>query len=203
MIFSNNRSLLALSLNLFAILGLGIALVATPAQAVSAISIPALATCQSVAAAKGCLFVGNIAPNTVAETQSVYRQFAAANNIANPKITLSYLFKSDDTSFPGMLTGSSTSGSWSTPGYLIDYLAVKAANSFVLYKLANPVSSGLWSTIDIPNKGNLKDLSHLAFFGSLDASGAPEPASWAMMLIGMGFIGYHVRRRRRLEIIAA
>ncbi len=191
---------------LFALAGIGAALSvvpAAPAQAVSAVSIPALATCQSVEATNGCLFTGNIAPNTVADTQSVYRQFAIDNNIANPNITLNYLFKSDDAGFGGALTGGSTSGGWATPGFLVEYLAVKAANSFVLYKLDSPVSSGLWSTFDIPNKGNLKDVSHLAFFGSLETSGAPEPVSWALMLGGMGLVGFNLRRRRRLESIAA
>jgi hypothetical protein len=203
MTISDKRFLIPKLSHLLGISGLGIVFFATPAQAISTISIPALATCQSVAATNGCLFTGNIAPNTVAETQTVYQQFATAKNIANPNITLNYLFKSDDVGFPGTLSGSSSSGSWSTPGYLIDYLAVKAANSFVLYKLASPVSSSLWSTIDIPNKGNLKDLSHLAFFGSAEHSGAPEPASWALMMIGIGFVGYNVRRRRRLEVVAA
>jgi hypothetical protein len=208
MIVAVKRSFSSILSQILGFSGIGILLFAAPAQAVSKINIPALATCKSVEATNGCLFDGNIAPKTVTETESIYRQFASDNNIANPKITLNYLFKSDDEKddFPGALTGSSTSGSWSTPGYLVDFLAVKAADSFVLYKLASPVSSGLWSTIDIPNKGNLKDLSHLAFFGSADttgASGAPEPASWAFMLIGIGFIGYNVRRRRRLEVVAA
>jgi hypothetical protein len=188
---------------LFALAGIGAALSAAPAQAVSAVSIPALVTCQSVEATNGCLFTGNIAPNTVADTQSVYRQFALDNNIANPNITLNYLFKSDDAGFGGALTGTSTGGGWATPGFLVEYLAVKAANSFVLYKLDSPVSSGLWSTFDIPNNGNPKDVSHLAFFGSLETSGAPEPVSWALMLTGMGLVGYNMRRRRGLESIAA
>ena len=204
MITTNEHYFSPLLSRLLGCCGLVVLLFAAPAQAVSMVSIPDLATCKSVEATKGCLFVGNIAPKTVEETQAVYRKFASDNDIANPKITLNYLFKSDDgADFPGALTGSSTSGGWSTQGYRIDFLAVKAANNFVLYKLASPASSGLWSTIDIPNKGNLKDLSHLAFFGSLDASGAPEPASWAMMIIGIGFVGYNVRRRRRLEVVAA
>jgi hypothetical protein len=146
--------------------------------------------CISVSDAHGCLFEGNIAPNTVAETQADY------NAVRNPDITLDYLWKSDDGNFGdfGTVTGS-TSGTWSTPGFLIDYIGVKASNKFVLYDVGG-VSSGNWNTFDIPylnprGHGNPHALSHIAFFGNA----VPEPAAWALMITGFGLVGASMRRR--------
>ncbi len=89
-----------------------------------------------------------------------------------------------------------TAGTWSLPGYNVDYLAVKAGSNFILYKLAVPASSGTWSTAGLTNRhGNLLDLSHLSFFGSV-AGAVPEPATWAMMIGGCGMVGGAMRRRR-------
>ncbi len=193
----------------------GAGVVAAPAAATSKIEKPEDEDCRSVASVNGCLFTGNIGPATVAETQAVYRRFARDKRIANPDITLAYLFKSDDSDFAGTVTGSDTAGGWSTPGYRVDFIAVKAANNFVLYQLPVAASSGLWSTIDIPHRRNsLKALSHIAFFGAVAASAiapnpsgvpsaVPEPASWAMLIAGMGLVGINVRRRRRLASVAA
>jgi len=37
----------------------------------------------------------------------------------------------------------------------------------------------------------------LAFTGNIDAPAVPEPASWALMILGFGAIGWGSRRRRR------
>ena len=163
-------------------------------------------TCVSVLASNGCLFDGNIAPSTFAETESDYNLFNETHPSAKPDITLAYLFKSNDgMGFPGMLTGGGTSsGTWSTPGHLINFLAVKAGDFFVLYQLAAPASSGSWDTFDIPsNNNNFKDLSHLTFFGTLNGGGGsgggnaiPEPGAWALMILGFGAAGSMLRRRR-------
>jgi hypothetical protein len=39
--------------------------------------------------------------------------------------------------------------------------------------------------------------------GTLAISAVPEPASWAMMLVGLGGLGGMIRSRRRLGVIAA
>lgn len=47
-------------------------------------------------------------------------------------------------------------------------------------------------------------LASPAFAQSVDGIGAvPEPASWAMMLIGFGSIGIALRRRRQIARTAA
>ncbi|WP_310497371.1 PEPxxWA-CTERM sorting domain-containing protein [Sandarakinorhabdus sp.] len=170
-------------------------------------SAPALATstvgvvdgnCISVAHTNGCLFTGNIANGTVGDTQSAYNLYNDTHPTADPDIVLTHLFDSNQGGFPGNVTNSGgSSGTWSTPGFLINFIAVKASNAFVLYKLAAPASSGNWDTFQIPFNRNPHDLSHLSFFGAA----VPEPASWAMLLTGFGMVGA-MRRRRRMTVSA-
>ena len=42
--------------------------------------------------------------------------------------------------------------------------------------------------------GNPPAISHIAFFGGVRA--VPEPATWAMFLIGFGAVGYSMRKRQ-------
>jgi PEP-CTERM motif len=42
-----------------------------------------------------------------------------------------------------------------------------------------------------------------AFQGGLNVEGVPEPTTWAMMLIGFGFAGAAVRRRRQIKVTYA
>lgn len=160
-----------------------------------------IGACSSVAAPSGCLFSGNISsnsnvfnPNSYTQAQAVYNFYNNFVPSARPNITLNYLFDTDSTS--GLITGAGTSsGTWSTPGYVIDYMAVKAGNYFSLYKIAD-LSSGSWSTADIPYRNNPKALSHIVFFGSAAVAGVPEPATWGMMIAGVGMAGGALRRRR-------
>jgi hypothetical protein len=176
-----------LSMNRFYRLGLAAVALAGAVAPAHAAGVTLVSNkCVSVSDVHGCLFQGNIAPNTVADTETAY------NAARDPDITLKYLFKSDDGNFGdfGTVTGS-TSGTWSTPNFLVDYIGVKAANFFVLYSVGG-VSSGSWNTFDIPFKKNPHDLSHIAFFGT----NVPEPGTWAMMIAGFGLVGAAVRRRR-------
>ena len=194
---------------------------ALPAAAISTVAV-VNGSCISVTNANGCLFTGNIAPSTYATTQTAYNTYNNTHPLAGPDITLVPLFKSDDAGFPGSLTGGTgASGTWSTPGYAVNFLAVKASNYFVLYEFTSPVSSGNWTTQSIPHNGGLHALSHLAFFGAATPAGGsgsggggsgsgsgggggggggtppgvPEPASWALMLGGFGLVGGLMRRR--------
>lgn len=123
--------------------------------------------------------------------QNAYNAFNHGIGSGTPDITLSFLFDTKTT--PGLFTGKAF-GSWSTPGFLVDYVAVGAGPNFVLYKIA-PASSGSWSTMDIPYESNPREASHLVFFGT-EVSVVPEPASWAMMIAGSGIAGAALRRRR-------
>ena len=165
-----------------------------PANAVTVVD----GNCVSVADLAGCLFDGNIAPGTVLETQNAYNTYNDTNPSAQPDIVLNFLTKSDDGNFSafGSITGEgASSGTWSLPGYLVDYIAVKASNQFVLYATGG-ASSGSWNTFNIPFVNNPHEMSHLAFFGSV----VPEPATWGMMILGIGFVGSVLRRRQRQSV---
>jgi hypothetical protein len=184
------------------------AFAAVPASAMSTISVVA-ANCISVANANGCLFTGNIGNATdAAQTAAAYNLYNNSVPSAQPDIVLNFLGKSDDVPSFGTTTGS-TSGSWSTPGYLIDFIAVKAANEFILFKLAAPASSGSWANTAIFNqRGVPQGLSHLTFFGTTDPNDpgggvVPEPSTWAMLLAGFGLVGFAARRRRALNRVSA
>lgn len=179
--------------------GAAIAMASTPCVANAALIVPS--ACSSVTSASGCLFIGNINGNTSVLNPNSYRNAELVYNVYNnfvpgarPNITLNYLFDTDTTA--GLITGAgSASGTWSTPGYVIDYMAVKAGNYFSLYKIAD-LSSGSWSTANIPYGRNPKDVSHIVFFGSQAVAGVPEPATWGMMIAGVGMAGGALRRRR-------
>ena len=181
-----------------------IAAVATPASASTVVD----GSCVSVTASAGCLFDGNINSNSDGSNVNSYVSAQNAYNTynddidhlsANPDILLQLLASTDDGDFSdyGTFTGANTpSGSWDLPGFLVDFVAVKASDQFVLYKLAAPASSGTWDTSDIPFKNNPHDVSHLVFFGTEGTPAVPEPATWAMMIGGFGLVGGAIRRRR-------
>lgn len=177
---------------------------ATPAMASTVVS----TNCVSVTDSAGCLFDGNISDNADPGNVNSYKNAEAAYNLfndtnpsANPDITLN-LLGGTDSGFPGSWTGAGTSsGTWNLAGYLVDFIAVKASNQFVLYQIT-PASSGTWDTLDIPFRRNPHDVSHLMFFGT--KGGVPEPAAWAMMLAGFGLVGSSMRRRGpRLSTVTA
>ncbi|WP_245824820.1 PEPxxWA-CTERM sorting domain-containing protein [Sphingomonas azotifigens] len=194
-------------MKLKAILSAGTLLMAT-APCVANASAIVLGKCTSVTSSSGCLFLGNITGNANPLNINGYKfaqnYYNVYNNVvpsARPNITLNYLFDTDTTS--GLITGGKgSSGTWSTPGYVIDYMAVKAGNYFSLYKIAD-LSSGTWSSADIPHGKNAKDLSHIVFFGSAAVAGVPEPATWGMMIAGVGMAGGALRRRRNRQVTFA
>jgi hypothetical protein len=82
--------------------------------------------------------------------------------------------------------------------FKLEYYAVKAGNHFILYENTSGGLGGAWSTAGLNSgKQSLKNVSHLAFFGS--ASAVPEPATWAMMIGGFGMVGGSMRSARRKQ----
>ena len=179
-------------------IGAAAAFIAAPAAHASSV----ISTqCVSVADTAGCKFSGNINgnPNPLnvngfKNAEAAYNLFKNTHPTANPDILLNFLGDTN-AGFSGTFTGAgTTSGTWNLSGYLVNFLSVKAGNNFILYKLAAPTSAGSWSTAGLTNRqGQRQNLSHLTFFGTQSA--VPEPATWAMMLVGFGLIGGAMRRR--------
>lgn len=181
----------------------------------AAFSVPAaastvvVASCQDLSVTgNSCLFNGNINENTNPGNANSHKNAEAAYNaLAFSDITLDFLTASDLGGFGGFgsATGNgptlitSTSGTWSLPGYSVEYIAVKAGPQFVLYNVGG-VSSGNWSTAFlVNNQGNMRQLSHLSFFGSL-AAAVPEPSAWALMILGFGVAGAAMRQQRKARV---
>ena len=132
----------------------GVAAVMAVALSAPASASSVVATdCISVADADGCLFNGNINGNSdpsnvngYVNAQNAYNLFNDTHPTAQHDITLCFLTKSDDANFGtfGSITGGGTSsGTWSMPGFLVNFIAVKAGDQFVLYQIT-PASSGSW-----------------------------------------------------------
>lgn len=87
--------------------------------------------------------------------------------------------------------------------FLVSFYAVKAGNQFQLYKVAAPSSSFSWTTADLQvGSGQQPNVSHLTFWGSAGST-VPEPATWAMMIMGFGLAGTSIRSARRARMLAA
>lgn len=151
----------------------------------------------------GCMFSGNIDTNTNGNSSYLLAQ-GAYNAAFNPDIALSPLasFDSAGTSNGISLTlnAAMNGGSFTlAPGVDLLYYAVKSGNNFFIYQF----TGGTTFTTDGLQMGNNVDppaLSHIIFFGDI-AGGVPEPATWAMLLLGLGMIGSSMRRRRNTRSV--
>ncbi len=77
----------------------------------------------------------------------------------------------------------------------IHYFAIKQSNGFVLFYDANPITAG---SIDLDPYFKGPGYSHITFFngGAMTPGPVPEPATWAMMIIGFALVGASMRRRK-------
>jgi hypothetical protein len=174
--------------------GVSVAAFCAPAQAAVTV---VTGQCSSLTVVgNSCLFDGlNLA--NAADVTAVQNAY---NALYNPDLDLSGLLQGTN---PGTGFGSISyddasqkTGDWSTPGYSIQYLAVSGGNKTMLYYLGG-VSSGDWSTLGILNNGGQQPmLSHLAFLGTATVPAVPEPASWALVIAGLGIVGASMRRRK-------
>lgn len=156
--------------------------------------------CVSVSDPAGCRFTGNINNNPNASNQNSYLFAQNLYNAGHDDIILSLITGTDLAGFGsfGSITGAGTaSGTWSLPGFDVQYIAVKASPGFVLYEVSG--STGSWDTFDIPYNNNPHNLSHLMFFGSL-AAAVPEPSAWALMILGVGMTGAAMRQQRKVRV---
>lgn len=103
------------------------------------------------------------------------------------------------------LMGSTTNGeSW-------EVLATNSADCYMCGTLASSGSdNGVWHSLGLPSTtfydfyalGTSNGAASNVLLGSLSVAAVPEPATWAMMLIGFGAIGLAARRSRRKVAIA-
>ena len=91
--------------------------------------------------------------------------------------------------------------------YLVNFYSVKSSTSVILFGLSTPTNSFLAVYNGIRNRnGVLQDISHVTYYGSVctdncgggggTGGAVPEPATWAMMIMGFGGVGSLMRRRR-------
>jgi hypothetical protein len=176
---------------------------ATPAYATSDVTI-VISNCDSLTDSDqyGCEFTGNINTRTSGNSSYLLTE-AAYNDAFNPDIVLTPLAEfTGDGSSGGInfdLNGTNDGGTWTLdPGVDLDYFAVKAGNGFVLYEYTG-VNSFTTAGLGGEHGDQTPDLSHIIFFGS--TGGVPEPATWLMMLLGIGMVGGSMRRRRQSRAV--
>jgi hypothetical protein len=85
----------------------------------------------------------------------------------------------------------------------VAFLAVDGGGYFDLYELTNPGTSGTWDTFDLPGAtpGQNPQLYRLVLFA--DPPAVPEPATWAMLVLGFGMMGGAMRATRRRAVVAS
>jgi hypothetical protein len=89
-----------------------------------------------------------------------------------------------------------------SPGAFVDYAGLGFTNGLTSLNLywTNPVRGASPGELGVCYTGSCNQTSG---FYSLTSFSVPEPATWAMMLIGVGFVGAGLRMRRKEVIIAA
>lgn len=152
----------------------------------------------------------------------------ALANWQDPAGNWALLAKSDDGSVGyGNLSGinftlsatAGTVGTWALsavdlngPAYAnlpvsMDFVGVlKGSNRFAAYyfddALVSSSNAGTWTITYTNNGGNVPGLSHLSLYTRVDSTGGippiPEAETYAMMLVGLGLVGFMVRHRTRL-----
>ena len=146
----------------------------------------------------GCMFSGNINSSTSGNASYLLAQ-DAYNAEFDPNISLTPLAEFDGSGTSNgialTLNEALNGGSFTlAPGIDLLYYAVKSGNDFILYQFTGTTSF----TTDGLQMGESVDppaLSHIIFFGDI-TGGVPEPATWAMLLLGLGMVGSSMRRRR-------
>ena len=80
-------------------------------------------------------------------------------------------------------------------GVLSAYTQPVLADPTLVVDLLGYNLTGLSHTIRFTNSSQWTFASEISFFGGIVSGGVPEPATWAMMLVGFGLMGTALRRR--------
>ena len=170
------------------------------AASIAAVGAPAMAATSLVSppctltVGTSCLFNGNLnlqltGNNSLGDADAAYN-----SQVPTPSPLLDLAGMANKVDVTTGFGSDQTSGSVTSP-FLVSFYAVKAGDFFNLYEIA-PSTTFNWSTSGISvGNGQTPGISHLLYFGG-GLSAVPEPASWAMMIIGAGCIGAALRRRQ-------
>lgn len=143
----------------------------------------------------GCLFSGNDSDPTAVEASYnlLHTEPPQPDVLTLPQ----FLFKLEQ----GINFGDGLSSFDWTSLDPVEFLVIKAGDNFMLYQLASAATSGTVTNAGLDQKA----ISHISFYGddgNIPGGGVPEPATWAMMIMGFGGVGALMRRRRSLLTVA-
>jgi hypothetical protein len=135
----------------------------------------------------GCTFSGN--DNDVSATEAAY-------NLAHIEPPPPAILDLPNTFLAIQAVGSVMTMNWTslTP---ISFISVKAGDNFNLFQLASPATSGTITSAGLTGpQGQQQAISHITLYGG---TAVPEPATWAMMILGFAMVGAGLRLTRRSE----
>jgi len=174
---------------------LALGLTSAPAQAAMALK-PTNLSCDLYSAA-GCLFTYDNGSGNIFDDPDAFEGAYNSAHVEGPgpaTIDMTYLGKQTPAQ-DGLL-----SMTFNSLPYQVAFYSVKAGSGQVLlFGLTNPTNSftalqnGIYNKDSGPGR-NLKGISHVTFYGA--SAPVPEPATWAMMIMGFGAAGAILRRRR-------
>lgn len=82
------------------------------------------------------------------------------------------------------------------PAQTFSFTQIKANVDFAAINLLTTVQAKTIKFVEIQNAGGFKSVKQIEWLGV--ASSAPEPASWALMIVALGGLGMALRSRRRV-----
>ena len=85
---------------------------------------------------------------------------------------------------------------------LFKFTETKTSADFDRIGIIDSLAGETIKSVEIYNSGGFKEAKQFEF-DQVQASGTPEPATWAMMLVGFGGLGVTLRRARRGPATAA
>lgn len=138
--------------------------------------------------------------------EDAHNLYNATHPSPDSDIGLTLLGDADGANFNTVGIGS-FSGAWTMNGVgsLLGFdVTLSAANTDFQFRpneFNSPMSTGTWNTFDLPVGGDSDAPSQLLFGSDVGIAGspggAPEPTTWAMLIVGLIGLGTALRRRRR------
>lgn len=191
-------------------LGLGLATVEAQAAAVLIGSYSGN-ECAGAGGFSDCYAFGNTYPNGTTGpgpgagdgSPTIFKYGISDTGAVETEISSHYSSTIDGSEFdvdlePGNILSFSYTPTFGESDPAIHYFAIFQAGTTSLFYDASPITSG---DISLSDYYRQPGYSHITFFNS-GTTAVPEPATWAMMLLGFGFVGGAMRSARRRRQIA-